>query len=355
MKLGSTRSLALAAALGAALGAALSIQGCAMTPVIEDPEGKPLAGSIASLVEVELNGRREWISLRGKDATAPVLLFLAGGPGGTDLVSTRRALGELEKHFVVVGWDQPGAGKSYYAIAHEDLSLDVYIRDATALIELLRERFAKDRIYLLGESWGSFLGVRVAQAYPSGVAAFFGTGQMVAFKENDRACYELMLGWAKKKGDQAKVEKLERQGPPPYYGSGVSIKLSNFLLDTWAYMRDELGVVPGGDTIGDIMSPEYGLCDKVHFITGLTETLDAFYPKLWEEDLRKSTPALEVPAYFLIGRKDINASIPLFEDYYARLGSPAKEVVWFEASGHNPWSSESAAFVKALLRLSGVD
>lgn len=348
------RSKAPLAAL-AALGAALSIQSCAMTPLIEDAEGKPLAGSVACLLEVELNGRREWISIRGNEASAPVLLFLAGGPGGTDLVSTRRSLGELERHFVVVGWDQPGAGKSYYAIAHVDLSLDVYTKDAIALIDLLRERFGQERIYLLGESWGSFLGARVAQAYPSGVAAFFGTGQMVAFKENDRACYELMLGWARKKGDAAKVEKLERQGPPPYYGSGVSIKLSNFLLDTWSYMKEELGVVSRGDTIGDIMGPEYGLCDKVHFITGLTETLDAFYPKLWEEDLRASAPSLEVPAYFLIGRKDINASIPLFEDYYARLKAPAKEVVWFESSGHNPWSSESEAFVEALLRLSGVE
>jgi len=341
-------------ALALALAALLPLS-CAMTPAIVDEDGREIEGSVARLEEIELNGREEWITIRGRDADAPLLLFLAGGPGGTDLAAQRRTLGELERRFLVVGWDQPGAGKSYKAIAHEDLSLQVYIDDAVALIELLRERYSKDKVYLLGESWGSFLGIRVAQSRPDLVAAFFGTGQMVAFKENDIACYELMLNWAEERGDEKKVKELVRQGPPPYYGRGVSGKLSNFLLDTWPYMRDVLGVPSSGDTIGDIMSEEYNLADKLHFVTGLVESLDAFYPDLWEEDLRKTSTRLETPAYFLIGRHDINASVPLFEEYYALLEAPAKEVVWFERSGHNPWSSESGLFARELARLAGLE
>lgn len=333
----------------------VAIQSCASAPPIKDGSGRPVPGSIASLERVELNGRKEWITIRGVDASAPVLLFLAGGPGGSDLSAARRTLGELERHFVVVGWDQPGAGKSYGAIAHEDLSLEVYIEDAVALVDRLRARFGKDKVYLLGESWGSFLGVLVAQRRPDAIAAFFGTGQMVAFRENDIACYELMLDWARVRGDARKVAKLERQGPPPYYGRGVAGRMSSFLLDTWDYMRDELGVVQHGDTLGDIMSPEYGLADRVHYVTGLLETLDAFYPKLWDEDLRKAAPVLEVPAWFLLGSKDVNASLPLFREYYALLEAPAKQVVWFERSGHNPWSSESERFVLELVRLAGVE
>jgi len=339
----------------AALAALVAIQSCASTAPIKDGSGRPAPGSIASLERVELNGRKEWITIRGIDASAPVLLFLAGGPGGSDLSAARRSLGGLEEHFVVVGWDQPGAGKSYGAIAHEDLSLEVYVEDAVALVDTLRTRFGKEKLYLLGESWGSFLGVLVAQRRPDAIAAFFGTGQMVAFRENDVACYNLMLDWARARGDAKKAAKLELQGPPPYYGRDVAGRMSNFLLDTWDYMRDELGVVQHGDTLGDIMSPEYGLADRVHYVTGLLETLDAFYPKLWEEDLRKSVPALEVPAYFLVGSKDVNASLPLFRDYYAMLEAPAKQVVWFERSGHNPWSSESERFVRELVRLSGVE
>jgi pimeloyl-ACP methyl ester carboxylesterase len=302
---------------------------------------------------VVLNGREEWISLRGEDASAPLLLFLAGGPGGTDLAAQRRTLGALEKHFVVVGWDQPGAGKSFRTLPHEDLTLEVYISDAIALMELLRSRFAKEKIYLLGESWGSYLGIRVAERRPDLVAAFLGTGQMVAFRENDVACYELMLDWARKRGDAKKVEKLERQGPPPYYGKHVARRLSAFLMDTWDYMRIESGVPGSGGTISDILSPEYRFRDRIAYITGILKSIDAFYPRLWEEDLRRTSTRLEVPAYFLIGRHDINASVPLCEEYFSLLRAPAKELVYFERSGHNPWSTESELFVREVLRLSG--
>jgi pimeloyl-ACP methyl ester carboxylesterase len=346
----SSRLSALAAALALA---ALSFS-CSSTPPILGADGKALAGSIASLESVELNGRKEWITLRGRDAKAPLLLWLAGGPGGTELSTVRRDLGRLEERFVVAVWDQPGAGKSYYAARHEDLSVDMYVDDASALIELLCARFGKRKVFLAGESWGSFLGVLVAKARPERIAAFFGTGQMVAFAENDRACYDLMLGWYRGKGDGAKVRTLERQGPPPYYGRGVSGKLTAFLMGTWQYMREEKGVVSGGDTLADIFSPEYGPVDKVHWITGIFNSLDAFYPKLWDLDLRELAPRLEVPAYFLIGRHDINASVPLLEDYFAKLEAPAKEVFWFERSGHNPWSSETGAFVERIEALAGV-
>jgi pimeloyl-ACP methyl ester carboxylesterase len=282
-------------------------------------DGKELPGSVARLERVEPNGRKEWITFRGRDSRAPLLLWLAGGPGGTELSTVRRELGALEERFVVAVWDQPGAGK----------------------------------VYLAGESWGSFLGVLIAKARPERVAAFFGTGQMVAFAENDRACYELMLGWHREKGDDAKVRTLERQGPPPCCGRGVSGKLSAFLMGTWQYMREEKGVLNGGNTLADIFSPEYGPIEKVRWVAGILRSLDEFYPKLWDLDLRAMAPRLEVPAYFLIGRHDINASIPLFEDYYARLDAPAKEVFWFERSGHNPWSSETRAFVERIETLAG--
>jgi pimeloyl-ACP methyl ester carboxylesterase len=254
---------------------------------------------------------------------------------------------------VVAGWDRPGAGKSFSAAMHKDLTLDMYVEDALALIELLCARFGKEKIFVVGESWGSFLGAYAAQRRPDRIAAFFGTGQMVAFAENDRACYELMLAWYRKQGDDAIVKKLERQGPPPYYGRGVSGKLSAFLMDTFKYLREEKGV-RGGDTLADIFAPEYGPFERVRWIAGILRTLDEFYPKLWDRDLREEAPRLEVPAYFLIGRLDINASIPLFEDWYARLEAPAKEVFWFERSGHTPWSSETESFVERIEALAGV-
>lgn len=88
----------------------------AFTPQIEDSNGKKVEGSIADLTKVTLNDHKEWISIRGVNKDAPILLFLAGGPGGTQMAAVRYELEELEKHFVVVNWDQPGSGKSYHCM-----------------------------------------------------------------------------------------------------------------------------------------------------------------------------------------------------------------------------------------------
>ncbi len=322
----------------------------AMTPPITDAQGRPIPGSIATLEKVSLNGSEQWISIRGKDANKPVLLFLAGGPGGSQLATARYALAGLEDHFVVVNWEQPGAGKSFDAVDRASLTPEQYVSDGRALILYLRQRFGQERVYVLGESWGSALGIMLVQRYPELFHAFVGTGQMVDFTETDVLCYEFALRWAQEQGDTRKVEQLERQGPPPYYGKGVAWKQTTYLLDTFAYMNQNPAIHDNGfSTFRDLASPEYGLYDKVNWFRGVLETLDVVYPQLWEVDFRTQATRLEVPVYFLIGRHDVNAPPALTEEYYELLDAPRKELVWFEHSGHNPWVSESARFVDVMV------
>jgi len=115
------------------LAAVAASQFFASTPAITDAYGKPIPNSIATLEKVRLNGSEQWISIRGKDASKPVLLFLAGGPSATDMAVTRIALGEMEEHFVVVNWDQPGAGKSFHAVPHAELNPEHYIHPRTTI------------------------------------------------------------------------------------------------------------------------------------------------------------------------------------------------------------------------------
>ncbi|HEY9076161.1 MAG TPA: alpha/beta hydrolase [Anaerolineaceae bacterium] len=330
--------------------AVFASQAFAMTPPITSPDGTPLPGSIASLEQVTLNGSKQWISIRGKDTRQPVLLFLAGGPGGSQLATQRYALGALEDHFVVVNWEQPGAGKSFDAVDRSSLTPERYIEDAHALVAILKERFGQKKVYVVGESWGSALGILLVQRYPEDFHAFVGTGQMVAFLENDQMCYEFALNWARERGDTQKVNKLLKQGPPPYYGKGTAWKEAAFLMDTFNYMNANPAIADNGaNTWRDLAAPEYGLYDKVSWFRGVLETLDVVYPQLWEIDFRQQATKLDVPVYFLIGRHDINAPTVLTEQYYAVLKAPHKEIVWFEHSGHTPWVSESARFVDVMV------
>lgn len=322
----------------------------AMTPPITDAQGRPIPGSIATLERVNLNGSEQWISIRGKDVHKPVLLFLAGGPGGSQLVTARRTLAGLEDHFVVVNWEQPGAGKSFDAVQRSTLTPERYVADGRELVLYLRQRFGAEKLYVLGESWGSALGIWLVQRDPDLFHAFIGTGQMVDFTETDVLCYEFALRWAQERGDARKVEQLEHQGPPPYYGKGMVWKQVNYLMDTFAYMNQNPAILDDGfNTFGDLASPEYGLYDKVNWFRGVIDTLDVVYPQLWEVDFRTQAAHLEVPAYFLIGRHDVNAPPALTEEYYQLLDAPHKELVWFEHSGHNPWVNESARFVEVMV------
>jgi pimeloyl-ACP methyl ester carboxylesterase len=322
----------------------------AMTPPITGAQGSPLPNSTATLEQVTLNGSRQWISIRGKDIRKPVLLFLAGGPGGSQLATARFALGGLEDHFVVVNWEQPGSGKSFDAVDRSTITPERYIEDAHALVLLLRERFGTEKVYLLGESWGSALGILLVQRYPELFHAFIGTGQMVAFLENDLMCYDFALRLARQKGDRAKVEKLTRQGPPPYYGKDVAWKEAAFLMDTFTYMNANPAISDNGaNTFRDLAAPEYGLYDKVSWFRGVIETLGVVYPQLWGVDFRTQAAKLEVPVYFLIGKHDINAPVVLTEQYYELLDAPHKQIVWFEHSGHTPWVSESDRFVQVMV------
>lgn len=342
--------LSLAGALIVTALAVVASQVTVKTPPITGVDGKPLPGSIAVLEQVTLNGSQQWVSIRGKDVTKPVLLFLAGGPGGSQLTTERFALGGLEDHFVVVNWEQPGSGKSFDAVDRSTMTVERYIEDGHALVLHLRERFHQDKVYLVGESWGSALGILMVQRYPDLFHAFVGTGQMVAFTDNDVICYEFALDWARERGDTDKVEKLLNQGPPPYYGSDVAWKQVTYLMDTFNYMNSNPQIRDNGaNTFRDLAAPEYGLYDKVSWFRGVIETLGVVYPQLWDIDFRKQATKLDVPIYFLIGRHDVNAPVKLVEEYMQVLDAPHKEIVWFEHSGHNPWVSESDEFVRVMV------
>lgn len=343
-------SLSLAGITLAGIMAIIASQYFTRTPPITDAQGNPIPGSIATLEKVNLNGSEQWISIRGRDTNKPVLLFLAGGPGGSQLVTERRALAGLEDHFVVVNWEQPGAGKSFDAVDRSTLTAERYIADGIALTEHLRERFGEEKIYLVGESWGSALGVWMVQRNPEYFHAIINTGQMVAFLENDLMCYDFALNLARERGNTQKVEQLTKQGPPPYYGKGTAMKESAFLMDTFNYMNADPRIADDGfNTFQDLAGSEYGLYDKLNWFRGALETIDAVYPQLWSVDLRQQATTLEVPVYFLLRRYDVNAPPVLAEEYFQLLKAPHKELIWFDHSGHNPWVTESDRFEEVII------
>jgi pimeloyl-ACP methyl ester carboxylesterase len=325
-------------------------QFAASTPRIIDENGNTPVNSISELRELELNGRKQWISLRGWDKNKPVLLFLAGGPGGTQMAAVRHELAELEKHFVVVNWDQPGSGKSYYAEKTRNITVDTYIQDGHALTDYLKQRFSQEKIYLMGESWGSALGIFLVANNPQSYHGFIGTGQMIDFAETERVDYAKAIEIAENNGDTALIKKLKTNGEPPYYGKDVTWKSALYLNYLSAYMASNPEIHnPGYNTFRDLASFEYGLLDKMNFFRGIINTFNNVYQQLYEIDLRKDYTKLDAPVYFFLGRHDVNAPTVFVEEYERLLDAPEKGIVWFEHSGHSPWINEPDKFVKEVV------
>lgn len=308
--------------------------------------------AIAELRKIDVNGSNQWITVRGQNKNAPVILFLSGGPGGSQMGNARVALSELETDFVLVQWDQPGAAKSRWSIPRSEITLERYIADAHAVSQYLRQTFAKQKIYLIGESWGSALGVMVTQRYPQDYAAFIGSGQMVDFVQTEKINYDLALRIARERGDQKMVDKLVAQGEPPYHADSIILDTIRYLqyLDGEVAARGQV-YAPKSSLYDSILAPEYGLVDKYNWIAGLFRTFDQVFPQLYGVNFRESATTLKVPCYFLIGRHDLNAPTQLTEEYCNLLSAPKKELLWFEHGGHAPWNTEADRYTQEVRRI----
>jgi alpha/beta hydrolase fold len=157
----------------------------AYTPPITSAQGHV---SVASLEKIKLGGVDQYILIRGRSVSNPVVLFLHGGPGMPMMYLAHKFQRPLEEAFTVVQWDRRGAGKSYDPnIPADTIRVSQEISDTRDLVNLLRKRFHQQRIYLVGHSYGSYLGMLVIKRYPRLFKAYVGIGQMACSDSQSRA------------------------------------------------------------------------------------------------------------------------------------------------------------------------
>lgn len=339
-------SLVLVILLVGLAGTVFGSQWHASTPPILGANGQPLPGSIATLEQVTLNGSQQWITIRGKNVHSPVLLYLMGGPGAGGFPSNQGFLAPLEDHFVVVNWDQPDTGKSYNAVPVATLTPQRYVEDAYALTQMLRARFHQDKIYVLGSSWGSILGIWLVQQHPELFYAYVSHGQMVNTTQNDIMGYRLAIDYATRHGDTNTVEKLRHNGPPPYVGNGMAWKYADYLSVLYDYMGDNFWLTV---LLGPQIAPEYGMLDKVNWDRGFFEVFPQVYPQIANLDFTTQASTLQVPVYFLVGRQDVSAMSSLTERYYQVLQAPHKELIWLQSGHGNMTEADFQQFVNVMV------
>lgn len=341
MFLGGAIVLVLVAVAGALIWRGQIQKDVRLATQISSPDG------IDVLEKISLGGTQQWIHVRGHDRANPVLLFLHGGPGSPEMAAGRVFGAEVEKHFTVVHWDQRASGKSRRETYDEDsLTVAQYLSDTLELINLLRARFDQDKIYLVGHSWGSGLGVLTARDHPELLHAYVGMGQIVNMVENERLSWEFTMETARREGNERALAEL-KDLTPPYTDTPAEL----FVQRKWLtrFKGSFYGITM--KDLGEVMwaSPEYSVLDIAAFFVGTTAVPKIMWPELGAIDFFTQAPKLDVPVYFFTGRHDYNTPFELAERYYEMLEAPHKEIVWFENSGHFPNMAESERYQTMLI------
>lgn len=327
---------------------AVGIARPASTDPIVGLDGKPLPGSIAELTRVEIGGHDLAMMIRGHSAESPVLLFLAGGPGGSELGAMRRHLEALEKEFVVVTWDQRGTGKSYGALdPSSTLTLEQAVSDTIEVSNYLRERFGQEQIYLVGQSWGSILGVLSVQRQPELYRAFVGTGQMVSPSETDRIFHRDTLAWARESGNDELAATLTEIGAPPYESVLDYEPALSYEHEVYPYDHSRNSEGEGGFS-ENLIVEEYTLLEQIHNLGAFLDTFSVLYPQLGHIDFREDVTALGVPVYLVQGRHEPPGRADLAQEWLAQLQAPAKKLVVLDTSGHRPPFEQPEQFTNVM-------
>ncbi len=316
-----------------------------------DENGSPVAGSISEKIRVDINGVEQGMFIKGKDETRPVLLFLHGGPGMPEYFLTQNYPTGLEEYFIVCWWDQRGSGLSYRAaIPPATMTVEQLVADTLAVTNYLRHRFGQDKIYLMGHSGGSFIGILAAARAPELYHAYIGVAQMAYQLRSETLAYAYMLEQFKANGNTSMVRKLAA-APPTLTGP---------MPASYAALRDEamhtLGIgtthamrsVITGIFIPSWRSREYTLGEKVNIWRGKVFSQTMLRDTMFATDLTKQVQALDLPVYFLHGIYDYTVSYTETQAYFATLKAPLKGFYTFAQSAHSPMFEEPEWMGKVL-------
>ena len=353
--LGTVARMLATAMLGLTVAAlTVAIAWPASTPPVLGHDGRPVPGSLAELATVRLGGVDQTMMIRAANPDAPVMLYLAGGPGQSDLALTRVAAEPWVDRVVFVDWDQRGTGKSYAALEPvSSLTIEQAVSDTIELSEILRDRFDERRIYLMGESWGSILGVLAVQRRPDLYYAWIGSGQMVDVVETDRRVYRDLVDYAARTGDGALAAKLSEIGEPPYR----DIPWANANLLAWyEYLYAPYTPSPGYLARGEaggldpfgILGSEYNVVEKTTVLRGLIDTFALLYPQLYGIDFRRDVTRLDVPVYMLDGAAELEGRRDLALEWFEGLTAPSKTRITFDDAAHSVAFEQADAVARLL-------
>lgn len=300
-----------------------------------------------------IGGIDQWLQVRGKDRANPMILFVHGGPSSPAMPSTWQWQRPLEEYFTVAHYDQRGAGKTHRAndpgAVADTLTTDRFVEDAIEVAEHLRARYDKDKLVLVGHSWGTVVATNAALRRPDLFHAYVGIGQVINTRLNEELSFAHGLEHARAEGNAEAVAELESIAPYP--GDEPITRDRIIIARKWpqhygglnAYRDAEQDYYYGAS----LLSPDYDCEDREAFFAANVFTLEHMLDEYLQIDF-SGVREFRIPVVMFMGRHDYTTPSAPTEEWLERVEAPYKRAVWFEHSAHMiPWEEPG----KTLLNL----
>jgi pimeloyl-ACP methyl ester carboxylesterase len=305
-----------------------------------------LAKGVNEASFVPIGGIEQWLTIRGQDRNAPVLLFLHGGPGEATNLWSLPYFFKWEQHFIVVQWDQRGAGKTFGKSGPSiatTMTLPRMAQDGVEVSDYLCKHLRKNKIILVAHSFGTLLGLRMVQMRPDLFIAYVGTGQLADETQNYSVAYQALLSKAQATGNEEALRELKAIGPPPYSsyeGYSVQRRWANRFEGAERFLPGTIGI--------SLQAPGYSVRDLDDLLAGELFSGNIMFSKTRSETMKDLGLKFSVPIFFFEGTEDFTSPTELARKYLTALEAPKKEFVPIPG-GHFAVFINTDEFLKQLM------
>jgi pimeloyl-ACP methyl ester carboxylesterase len=321
-----------------------------------DEYGNVLENSISEKTFVNINGVKQGMFIRGKNVDNPVLLFVHGGPGMPEYFLTEKYKTDLEKHFTVCYWEQRGAGLSYSSeLSASDITVSQLVSDTSGVAKYLRDRFEKNKIYLLCHSWGTFIGIQSAAANPELYYAYIGMGQVTDTVKSEKLAYDYMIKQFTAEGNNKMVNNLKKYDILRDK-SDVNLYMSSSLRDGAMH---KLGIgtmhnmksVVSGVFLPVMDCSTYTASEKINIwrAKAFLNKSTNLRQEMLDTDIPSKVTELKVPTYFISGIYDYTVNYKLSKEYLNEVKAPIKGFYTLKNSAHSPLFEEPEHFMNIII------
>ena len=296
---------------------------------------------------VSIGGIEQWVTIKGDDRSKPVILFIHGGPGSVMSPYNDAIYGHWQKDFVLVNWDQRGAGRTYGHNAPKEpvedywienpLTVEQMVADGIELTEYLTNHLGKQKVILAGTSWGSILSTKMALKRPDLFHAYIGLSQIVNFNQSLLSAYRKVYVMAKITDDKEAVEKLEILGAPPYAETKNAGQLLRIIKkyeranevpapDSWWKPAAEYDNET--DAKNRYEGDDYSF---IHFVGHEKMGIKSMGATI---NFLKQSTEFEIPMYLIQGEEDILTPKEMTKEFFEKLEAPKKEYFLVKGAAH---------------------